>query len=103
MNSLLRVNRTFLSGEDWKGVAAILLCVVARGKAAEVLSEVSRKRLSSFSGSANEFSKAVLAYIAAVLLLSPMDVVFSELVSRLRRYWSHKLTVVLANKMVSSC
>lgn len=100
MNALKKVNEAFLSREDWTGVAAILVLVVARGKAAEVLSEVSRKRLSSFSSSASEFSKAILTYVAAVLLLSPVDVLFGELVSRMKKYWSHKLTVALATKMV---
>ena len=99
---MLKVNRTFISRDDWKGVLAIILCLFARGKAAETLSEVSRKRLSAFNASSAEFSKAMLTYVGAVLILSPMDVVFNELVSRLRRFWSHKLTMVLAKKMVCS-
>jgi len=94
------VNRMFLRAEDWKGVAAIVVCLLLRGKATAALSELSRKRLSTFTASGNEFTKAILSYVAAVLLLSPMDVLFNELVSRLKIYWSHKLTVALANTMV---
>lgn len=102
MDLVWRVNSTFLSPkDDWKGMLAILACVVARGKAAELLSDFTRRRLNAIAGNAETFSRAILSYVVAVVLLSPVDVVFNELVSRLRRYWSHKLTMVLANKMVS--
>ena len=100
--AVLKVNRIFWEKQDWRGVALIALCVVLRGKAVAALSDLSRQRLSTFVTIRNdEFSKAIISYAAAVLMLSPMDLVFNELVSRLRAYWSHKLTVALATKMVS--
>jgi len=98
---VLKVNGIFWERKDWPAVATIVLGVVLRGKAVATLSELSRKRLDTFGMAGDsEFFKAILSYAAAVIMLSPMDLVFNELVSRLRAYWSHKLTVALAGKMV---
>lgn len=102
MEAVFKVNRMFLTREDWRGVLAIFLCLLIRGKATAMLSEVSRRRLSSFTASGSDFTKAIVSYIGAVIVLSPMDVLFNELVARLKTYWSHKLTMAMANTMVSN-
>lgn len=101
MEAVIRVNRVFLETGDWRRVAAALALLVLRGKSVSVLSEAAKNRLQGFAAPSREaFVSSLVAYLAALVMVSPLNLVLNEVLRQLRAVWSARLTLALARRML---
>jgi putative ATP-binding cassette transporter len=78
----------------------VLVLITAKAKSAEILSETARIRLSKFGTSG--LSSALISYAVSVVALSPIDVLFNNILRNVQARFAHRLVIELNSQCVGS-